>query len=66
MPRRVAQNISLTPEHAAFIAAQQVASGRSAGISDVVRAALNILAAHNPPCGGASEVDETLSRRSNG
>jgi putative addiction module CopG family antidote len=55
MPRRVAQNISLTPEHAAFIAAQ-VASGRYAGVSDVVRAALNTLAARKPPRGGANEA----------
>lgn len=40
MPRRVAQNVSFTPEHAALIASQ-VASGRFKGVSAVVRAALH-------------------------
>ncbi|WP_082552593.1 type II toxin-antitoxin system ParD family antitoxin [Methylobacterium sp. Leaf456] len=39
MPRRVATNVSLTPELAAFIA-EQVASGRFGSASEVVRAAL--------------------------
>nr|WP_137830249.1 type II toxin-antitoxin system ParD family antitoxin [Methylobacterium sp. L1A1] len=39
MPRRVATNVSLTPELAAFISAQ-VASGRFGSASEVVRAAL--------------------------
>lgn len=43
MPRRVAQNVSLTPEHAAFNA-DLVASGRHAGVSAVVRVALDGLA----------------------
>lgn len=43
MPRRIAQNVSLTPEHATFIAGQ-IASGRYDGVSAVERAALNALA----------------------
>ena len=42
MPRRVATNVSLTPELAAFIA-DQVASGRFGSASEVVRAALRNL-----------------------
>ena len=48
MPRRVAQNVSLTPEHAAYIAAQ-IASGRYGGVSEVVRAALEALVRHEAP-----------------
>ncbi|TXN15059.1 type II toxin-antitoxin system ParD family antitoxin [Methylobacterium sp. WL122] len=42
MPRRVAANVSLTPELAAFVA-DQVASGRFGSASEVVRAALRNL-----------------------
>ena len=42
MPRRVAANVSLTPELAAFVA-DQVASGRFGSASEVVRAALRTL-----------------------
>lgn len=42
MPRRVAANVSLTPELAAFVA-DQVASGRFGSASEVVRAALRSL-----------------------
>ena len=41
MPNRIAQNVSLTPQHAAFIA-ELVASGRYGGVSEVVRAALRV------------------------
>ena len=42
MSRRAALNVSLTPELVAFVAAQ-VASGRYASASEVVRAALRRL-----------------------
>ena len=42
MTRRAALNVSLTPELVAFVAAQ-VASGRYASASEVVRAALRRL-----------------------
>ena len=45
MPRRIAQNVSLTPEHAALIAAL-IASGRYGGVSAVMRAALDAFARH--------------------
>ena len=42
MTRRASLNVSLTPELVAFVAAQ-VASGRYASASEVVRAALRCL-----------------------
>lgn len=42
MSNRIAQNVSLTPELAAFIA-DRVASGRFGNASEVVRAGLRLL-----------------------
>ena len=42
MPRRISQNVSLTPELDRFIQAQ-VASGRYQTTSEVIRAALRLL-----------------------
>ncbi|WP_336490941.1 type II toxin-antitoxin system ParD family antitoxin [Methylobacterium nigriterrae] len=58
MPRRVAQNVSLTPELAAFIA-EQVASGRFGSASEVVRAALRTFERQE-----TKQVDRRRSSRS--
>ncbi len=46
MPPRASLNVSLSPELAAYIAAQ-VASGRYQGASEVVRAGLRLLQREN-------------------
>lgn len=61
MPHRVAQNVSLTPEHAAFIAAQ-IAAGRYAGVSAVVRAALDALAQRSSEQGRTRGTSDAVQR----
>jgi putative addiction module CopG family antidote len=56
MPGRAARNISLTPEHAAFIA-DQVASGRFGNASEVVRAALRLLQ-EGPPISSGPALEQ--------
>ncbi|MFN3677961.1 MAG: type II toxin-antitoxin system ParD family antitoxin [Sphingomonas pseudosanguinis] len=47
MPHRQPMNVSLTPELASFVRAE-VASGRYASASEVVRASLRMMVDHAP------------------